>query len=130
MNFAYEQATGELYLGGTSLGICYSGRGAGLNNPALQNAKDVGPIPQGWYTIRGFFDDPGGKGPIVAHLIPDEENAMYGRGGFMIHGDNAQANHTASEGCIIASHTIRLEIAAEVAEGTNRLQVVQRLSVQ
>jgi hypothetical protein len=29
---------------------------------------------------------------------------MFGRSGFRIHGDNASANHTASDGCIIAGH--------------------------
>jgi hypothetical protein len=130
--FVYEQATGELYFGAadkgfTSLGTCYSGHGAGLNNPAYEDVHDVGPIPQGWYTIGRFFDDLGGKGPVVAHLAGDAGNRMFGRSGFMIHGDNARGDHSASEGCIIANHTLRLEIAAEVEEGNNRLQVVERM---
>jgi Protein of unknown function (DUF2778) len=126
MKFVYEQATGNLYADGELLGTCYSGRGKGLNNAELEAVHDEGPIPAGWYTIGTFFDDPGGKGPVVAHLAPDSTNQMFGRAGFMIHGDNRAANHTASEGCIIASHTIRLEVAAEVAEGNNRLLVVEK----
>jgi hypothetical protein len=132
-NFVYEQATGELYFGDavkglTSLGLCYSGHGVGLNNSAYEDVHDVGPIPQGCYTIGRFFDDLGGKGPIVAHLAADAGNRMFGRSGFMIHGDNARGDHSASEGCIIASHNLRLEIAAEVEEGNNRLQVVERIA--
>jgi hypothetical protein len=35
---------------------------------------------------------------------------MFGRSGFLIHGDNAEMNHTASDGCIILSHDIREQI--------------------
>jgi len=133
VNFVYAQTTGELYFGDatkglTSLGICYSGHGAGVNNPLYQDVHEFGPIPQGWYTISRFFDDHGGKGPIVARLAPDAGNNMFGRSGFMIHGDNAKGDHSASEGCIIAAHNLRLEIAAEVEEGNNRLYVVERLA--
>jgi hypothetical protein len=115
------------YFGDRLLGACYSGHGVGLNNPIVSRRARVGPIPQGWYTIGKFFDDLGGKGPVVAHLAADAGNRMYGRSGFMIHGDNARGDHSASEGCIIANHNLRLEIAAEVAEGNNRLQVVERI---
>ncbi|MBS1803530.1 MAG: DUF2778 domain-containing protein [Acidobacteria bacterium] len=127
MNFLYVQATGELLFDGSLLGICYSGHGAGVNNPLYQDVHEFGPIPQGWYTIGKFFDDLGGKGPIVAHLAADDGNQMFGRSGFMIHGDNAKGDRSASEGCIIAGHTLRLQIAGEVSEGNNRLQVVERI---
>jgi hypothetical protein len=101
--FVYEQATGELYFGAadkgfTALGTCYSGHGAGLNNPAYEDVHDVGPIPQGWYTIGRFFDDLGGKGPVVAHLAGDAGNRMFGRSGFMIHGDNATRRSLSQRG--------------------------------
>ena len=121
MSWSYEQATGALAApDGTLAGTGYSGHGAGLNNPAAEQEIGVGPIPIGGYTIGPFFDDPGGKGPLVAHLKPDEENVMFGRSGFMIHGDNPQMDHTASDGCIILAHELRQEIAAS---GDNRLLV-------
>lgn len=126
--FTYEQRSGKLWREGAVLGVCYSGRGVGVNDPAYERVIDVGPIPAGWYTIGPFFDDPGGKGPLVARLTPDSDTQMFGRAGFMMHGDNAAMNHTASEGCIIAAHEIRLEVAGCVAEGMNRLLVVPDLS--
>jgi Protein of unknown function (DUF2778) len=125
--FTYEQRSGKLWQEGSVLGVCYSGHGVGVNNPDYERVPDVGPLPAGWYTIQPFFDDPGGKGPLVAHLVPDSDVQMFGRAGFMIHGDNAAMNRTASEGCIIAAHEIRLEIAGSVAQGFNRLLVVPDL---
>ena len=111
MAWKYSQSTGDLTdPSGTVRGQGYSGNGFDLNCPDGQREKDHGPIPQGDWTIGPFFDDPGGKGPLVAHLTPAPYTQTFGRGGFMIHGDNAAANHTASEGCIILSHTLRLMI--------------------
>jgi hypothetical protein len=92
------------------VGEGYSGRGSGLNNPAQQAVEGQGPIPQGSWEIGAFFDDPGGKGPIVAHLTPADGTETFGRSGFMIHGDNAELNHTASEGCVILPRQLRLMI--------------------
>ena len=71
----------------------------------------VGPIPRGAWRIEPFRDDPGGKGPVVAHLTPIEGTETFGRAGFMIHGDNSALNHSASEGCIVAPRFIRDQIA-------------------
>jgi hypothetical protein len=46
------------------------------------------------------------------HLVPDPRNVMHGRGSFLIHGDNAAMNHTASDGCIIMARPIRETIDA------------------
>lgn len=106
--WTYSQATGDLLSPeGTLAGGGYSGRGTGLNNPSLQNDKGVGPIPQGMWIISSFFDDLGGKGPIVAHLAPTSSTETFGRDGFMIHGDNSAHDHSASEGCIILAHDLR-----------------------
>jgi len=96
---------------GFKLGDGYSGNGAGLNNPAMESAPMHGPIPRGAWTIGTFHDDPGGKGPVVAHLTPCVDTHTFGRSGFMIHGDNQALNHTASEGCIVAPRFIRDQIA-------------------
>jgi hypothetical protein len=88
----------------------YSGHGEGLNNPSLSHVHDVGPIPRGAYLISSFFTDPE-KGPIVARLSPEPGTETYGRSGFMLHGDNARVNHTASLGCIIQGHDVRQAVA-------------------
>jgi len=109
--WTYQQSTGKLSHDGVLVGIGYSGRENGLNNPAAQSQKALGPIPQGEWTIGAFFDDPGGKGPIVSRLTPIKGNNMAGRpGGFMIHGDNGAANHSASHGCIILARPYRIAI--------------------
>jgi hypothetical protein len=113
MSWKYSQSTGALVNPtGSGVWIGYSGRGAGLNNPVEQTVEGVGPIPQGEWTIGSFFDDPGGKGPIVAHVTPVASTDTFGRSGFMIHGDNADANHTASEGCIILPRVVREMVMA------------------
>jgi hypothetical protein len=108
MGWKYSQSTGKLTSPtGSVVAIGYSGRGTGLNNPAAEMQEGVGPIPRGEWTIGGFFDDVGGKGPIVARLTPAAGTETFGRSGFMVHGDNAEANHTASEGCIILPRATR-----------------------
>ncbi len=94
------------------LGHGYAGNGKGLNNPKMEDVHNVGPIPRGVYNIGDFFNDPGDKGPTVCHLTPREGTNTFGRSGFMIHGDTPAANHTASEGCIVAPRFIRDAIAA------------------
>jgi hypothetical protein len=118
--YVYQQSTGDLQRDGEHLGICYSGHGAGLNNPDLEHVHNYGPIPKGIYTIGPAFRH-NTKGAVCMRLIPDGHDACgraiplaedaQGRDGFLIHGDNKLMNHTASEGCIIASLTIRQDIA-------------------
>jgi hypothetical protein len=113
MAWKYSQSTGKLVNpSGSLVGTGYSGHGEGLNNPAMQNVADVGPIPQGRWTIGTFFDDPGGKGPLVAHLTPWSVTKTFGRSGFMVHGDNEAMNHTASEGCVVLAKINREQILA------------------
>lgn len=104
--WTYEQSTGKLYKDGVLRGFGYSGRKEGLNNPEMQAEKGIGPIPQGKWRIGRFFNDPGGKGPIVAHLAPQGFDPL-GRSGFMIHGDNLLGDNSASEGCIILPRVLR-----------------------
>lgn len=95
---------------GELAGLGYSGHMQGVNNPDDEQIPDVGPVPRGQWTIGDFFDDPGGKGPIVAHLVPKDGTNTFGRSGFMIHGDNL--THNASLGCIILPHGVRTRLAA------------------
>jgi hypothetical protein len=109
MPWFYSQSSGALSHDGAFVGTGYSGKGAGLDNPDLQDVPDEGPIPEGTYTIGPASTHPG-KGPVVMALEPDPSNQMFGRSGFLIHGDNVEMNHTASDGCIILSHDIREQI--------------------
>ena len=99
-------ASGTIEHNGALIGRGYSGHGDGVNNPSMQAAQDVGPIPCGLYNISTFFTDLE-KGPMVAHLWPKIGTNTFGRSGFMIHGDNSQGNESASHGCIILPHTVR-----------------------
>lgn len=127
----YVQANGSLYAvpddvaaaaadPGMLIGVGYAGHGAGFNNPAMQNVQDVGPLPQGSYTIGDPHDNMH-TGPFTLDLGPDATDQMFGRFAFRIHGDNPEMNHTASDGCIIAAPAIRHDI---VNRGLTRLEVV------
>lgn len=93
------------------LAVGYSGRGAGLNNPdrrdlhGVEGAADAGPIPPGKYTWSETEDSHGGFAIV---LVPDPTNIMYGRGGFLIHGDmKGGPPCSASLGCIIVPRLTR-----------------------
>lgn len=101
---AYNSQTGRVT--GEVTGQGYSGHDAGLNNPNMEQLRGIGPIPRGKWKILRWDDHHGEKGPIVAVLEPDGWDA-YGRSDFLIHGDNPEANHSASHGCIIMNHDIR-----------------------
>ena len=120
--FTYERSSGIMRHDGIAIGgPGYSGHGVGLNNPAMSDVKDVGPLPAGLYLICVFVDHPI-VGQLAAELIPHSDNEMFGRSGFFIHGDNAAMDHTASDGCIILARGQRELIAAAPA-GDNVLEV-------
>lgn len=116
----YRQSTGDLSHGEELVASGYSGNGPSKNNPADQGIVDHGPIPQGLYQIYRPRDTED-HGPFVLPLEPHLENNMFGRGGFLIHGDSITNPGTASEGCIILGRAIRERIAES---GDNTLQVI------
>jgi Protein of unknown function (DUF2778) len=124
--WTYVQKTGELLRDGNHRAFGYSGYNdpangqLGKNNPALQNMHDVGPIPVGQYDI-GSPTDTVTHGPFVLPLTPHPTNQMFGRSGFLIHGDSVVEPGTASRGCIIMSRQVRNDIAAS---GDTLLQVL------
>lgn len=120
MNLLFIQSTGALYRDGTLLDMAYAGHAAGVNNPALQNVRIVGPLPCGWYTT-GAAKQGTKLGPNAIPLTPDDEKVMFGRSAFYIHADNAKRDHSASEGCIVAGNSARALIAKEPG---SRLQVL------
>jgi RHS repeat-associated protein len=125
----YQQSTGNLYFqptnpsSATLVGTGYAGGGAGLNNSALDLARNTGPLPQGTYTIGPQQTITTGNGtvlPRAMRLIPDADNWMYGRDGFIIHGGN-MVTQTSSQGCIIQKPEIRNQIGSS---GDRKLRVV------
>lgn len=108
MTWTYQQSTGEMTSPNGAISQGYSGHGIGENNADMQNVPKTGPIPRGTYAIGTHYDDPH-KGPCVMRLTPDPSNEMFGRAGFLIHGDNT--HHDASEGCIILGPITRRTIA-------------------
>lgn len=111
--WTYEQTTGDLYDdNGRKTANGYSGGNCGknpeaVNSPAFQTVRMVGPIPEGFYSIEAPRDDER-LGPYVLDLTPDPANNMYGRSEFRMHGDNSEANRSASEGCIIMPRSMRV----------------------
>jgi hypothetical protein len=128
----YSQSTGKLFNDdGSYVDTGHSGHGVGLNNPAMQNVKNIGPLPQGWYTIGAPITDKI-TGPYSLPLTPDPANEMYNRGSFLMHGglsepftepDGEVINPgQESDGCPIFSRVTR----EKVWNGPDhRLQVVE-----
>src|SRR4051812_28785217 len=94
---------------GTVLGSGYSGAGTSKNRPEDQDQHNRGPIPQGLYLI-GDPVNTVTHGPFVLPLTPDPGNEMFGRAGFLIHGDSVVHPGMASEGCVILPMSIRQAI--------------------
>jgi hypothetical protein len=103
----YQQQTGKLTSqAGNCVATGYSGHGAGKNNPAYQSVHNVGPLPEGFYHIHAPVDTQD-HGPFVLRLEQFAENNMFGRDGFLIHGDSKQHPGEASHGCVILPRAIR-----------------------
>lgn len=118
--WTFKQSTGELFRDDVYDAIGYAGHAEGRDNPALQTVANVGPLPQGHYTIEPPRDT-ATHGPFVLSLTPDQGNAMYGRGGFLIHGDATADPGNASHGCMIFARVVRERIWAS---GDHLLQVI------
>ena len=117
MPWTYVQSTGKLSdPAGQWVATGYSGHGEGVNNPADDAIPDVGPIPAGSYIIGAAITHPT-CGPIAMRLDPVAGTDTHGRAGFLIHGDSAAGNHTASHGCIILPPNIRTQINASTDRG-------------
>lgn len=92
----------------------YSGAGDGRNNPAMENVRNVGPIPRGSYRI-GNARHSVRTGAVSMDLTPETGTATFGRSAFMIHGDNL--DHTASTGCVILGRPVREQINRSADKG-------------
>lgn len=122
MEFVYEQSSGCLYLRDTEdvralVGIGYSGKGESQNNPAHEDKPGLGPVPRGVWKLASPIQHPT-LGPVAIRLAPITYKGA--RTAFLIHGDNARGDGSASRGCIILSRVVRDFIAGS---GINRLVV-------
>lgn len=109
--YTYSQSTGRLTRDGQFVSNGYSGNGRGKNNPAMQAAARVGPVPRGLWRIEGP-PYTGNCGPYTLKLfavdgVLDDTEATTGRGAFRIHGDSLANPGTASHGCIILPRKVR-----------------------
>jgi Protein of unknown function (DUF2778) len=125
--WTYAQKTGALLQNGQLVATGYSGFEEGKNNPAMQAVKNVGPIPQGDWTIEGPPINTAEHGPFVLILTPSADTNTFGRSGFLMHGDSIQAPGTASKGCIIMAREAR-ELVWN--SGDTDLEVVPEFATQ
>lgn len=105
----WDQSAGKLYRDGQLVSTGYSGLGRGKNNPVMQAAVGVGPIPRGLWTIGAPYDSPN-TGPYTLGLAPKAGTDTRGRSAFRIHGDSIAHPGQASHGCIILPRPIRERI--------------------
>ncbi|WP_151637051.1 tlde1 domain-containing protein [Noviherbaspirillum aerium] len=110
MVWQYSQRSGQLRRKNETWARGYSGKGAGKNNPGMEQVRNIGPIPRGHYRIGRPYQSES-KGPHVMNLEPMGHIA-HGRTLFRIHGDSRLNPGTASEGCIILPRHIRQQISA------------------
>lgn len=106
MPFTWDQSAGRMDRDGTLIGTGYSGAGRGKNNPSMQAAVGVGPIPRGRWQIVRHYDSPN-TGPFTLELSPEPGTDTCGRSAFRIHGDSIRNPGTASHGCIILPRALR-----------------------
>ena len=107
----YEILTGNLYdSDGELIGKGYSGHPPHVNDPDAVHIHNVGPIPPGLYSMVEPRDTE--HGPYTIPLIPHDHNEMFGRDGFLVHGDkiDAPGKQLASLGCIIQSRDVREKV--------------------
>jgi hypothetical protein len=108
--WTFAQRTGELRQDGQHVATGYSGASEGKNNPDMQSVHNVGPIPQGDWTITGPPENTSEHGPYVLRLTPKDETETFGRSGFLMHGDAKNAPGSASQGCVIMPRTVREQV--------------------
>lgn len=112
MTWKWDQSAGELSHDGNFIAKGYAGRGRGLNNPALQGLRALGPLPRGKWRMVEMRNSPNtGPVTIVLHAIDatpnNDTHDETGRGAFRIHGDNVKGDRSASHGCIILPRWLR-----------------------
>ncbi len=106
MTWQWDQSAGELRHDGALVAHGYSGKDLGKNNPGMQAATGVGPIPAGRWRIVRLYDS-ANVGPGALELAPEAGTQTFGRAAFRIHGDSIAHPGAASHGCIILARPVR-----------------------
>lgn len=119
--WVWDQSKGRLSHNGVFVSNGYSGLNAGKNNPDLQSAIGIGPIPRGLWYIDTIYNSPR-TGPFTIVLKPAVGTDTCGRSAFRIHGDSIKNPGTASHGCIILPHNVREDIWNS---GDHQLSVIE-----
>ena len=110
--WTYTQSNGEMQdPTGAVVGAGYSGAPQHVNDASAEQIPGVGPCPRGLYTFGPSWTD-GHLGTVVMALTPVAPFDAYGRSLLRLHGDNALGNQSASEGCIIMPHDVRVNMDA------------------
>jgi hypothetical protein len=109
MSWVWSQSAGTISHDGSVVGHGYSGADLGKNNPGMEDAVGVGPIPTGLWDMTGIESN-GPTGPFTIILVPEPGTDTCGRSAFRIHGDSINSPGTASHGCIILARPIREQI--------------------
>jgi hypothetical protein len=126
----FSTTTGRVFLDVDGLIKCvavgYSGFGPGKLNPTMEAVPDVGPCPRGLFKLEliqadGVPVDYEHKKAPVFRLVPKAGTNLFGRAGFLIHGDSVSAPGTASHGCVILAHDVRERIRLS---GVDELEVL------
>lgn len=107
MSWTWDQSAG-IMTGHNDTYHGYSGLDAGKNNPALQDAKGIGPLPRGTYRMTGIGNSPN-TGPNTITLVQTSGDTC-GRGDFRIHGDSLAHPGAASHGCVVLPPAARIAI--------------------
>jgi RHS repeat-associated protein len=113
----WVQSTGELAHRNDDTGVVrrnvatgYSGHGDGVNNPAMENVENVGPIPSGSWTIGDSYHHVR-LGPITMNLTPNEGTDTHGRTFFRMHGADAEGHQDDSTGCPVVGPNGRRQVS-------------------
>lgn len=110
LTLTFQQSTGLITdEAGEVVAHAWAGHGDGLNNPAMQEIHEVGPLPQGVYEVRPWEDNHPPLGPMVAHLV-QIEGETFGRDAFYIHGPSSTHYMQESKGCIVVPHVMRQKV--------------------
>lgn len=110
--WTWDQSAGELTRDGRFVSRGYAGNGRGKNNPSMQAAVGVGPIPCGrWRIVEKYDSQNVGRCALKLDALDarpgDDRHQETGRSAFRIHGDSVKHPGTASHGCIILPRAIR-----------------------
>lgn len=121
MTWKWDQSAGKMYHDGAFVSDGYAGAGAAKNNPTMQNAQGLGPIPRGMWKMIDMRTSPN-TGPLTIVLDPMPGTDTLSRSAFRIHGDSIAHPGEASHGCIILPRPVRQRIWDS---GDHALEVVE-----